>query len=243
MQDEALADHYRKREKEHPIARYRLGDAVRVKPGTACPGAPQLDISGWQGRVTDLSQANDDSDPMIGFAWDSLSLRAMPAWFIEDCERKGLGWSTMYLYLSEIEAAEPRDTERDVARVQEEIAARFGWLGIGPEGEHIQEVVNTAEDSTDEWSVMLAWEEHLRHNLEFPFEAEIYEFQEYGPLQAGDRLTALGIEDVDDLYGVIVSCRRGRRRYDCPLADLAAVDESSPNAQLVQNYRVWFANR
>ena len=118
-----------------------------------------------------------------------------------------------------------------------------GWLGIEPEGEHIQEVVNAAEDSTDEWSVMLAWEEHLRRNLEFPFEAEINEFQEYGPLQAGDRLTALGIEDVDDLYGVIVSCRRGRRRYDCPLADLAAVDENSPNAQPVQDYGVWFANR
>jgi hypothetical protein len=69
------------------------------------------------------------------------------------------------------------------------------------------------------------------------------EFQERGPLRAGDRLTVLGIEDTDDLYGVIVSCRRGRQRYDFPLADLAAVDESSPNATTIQEYRVWFANR
>jgi len=53
----------------------------------------------------------------------------------------------------------------------------------------------------------------------------------------------LRIEDVDDLYGVIVSCRRGRQRFDFPLADLAAVDQNSPNAEPIQDYRVWFANR
>ena len=223
--------------------RYREGDAVRVKPGTACPDVPELGIGGWQGRVTDLTGASKASESVIGFAWDNLSLQAMPAWYIEDCERKGLGWSEMYLYLDEIEPAEPRDTEREVARVQEEIAARFGWLGIGPEGERIQAVVNAAGDSTDEWDVMLAWEDHLRRQLQFPFEAEVHEFQERGPLEAGDRLTALGIEDVDDLYGVIVSCRKGRQRYDFPLADLAAIDEGSPNAQPIRDYRVWFANR
>lgn len=222
---------------------YQEGDAVRVKAGTACPDAPNLDISGWQGRITDLTHADDESEPVIGFAWDSLSLQAMPAWFIEDSERKGLGWSIIYLRPSEIEPAEPRDTEEDVARVRDEIEASFGWFCIGPEGGRIQAVVNSAEDNTDEWQVMLAWEKHLRRSLQFPFEAEVDEFQERGPLQAGDRLTVLGIEDVDDLYGALVSCRRGQRRFYFPLADLAAVDENSPNAQPIQEYRVWFANR
>jgi len=44
-------------------------------------------------------------------------------------------------------------------------------------------------------------------------------------------------------YGIIVSCRKGRERYDFLLADLAAVDEDSPNAQPIQDHRVWFANR
>jgi hypothetical protein len=48
--------------------------------------------------------------------------------------------------------------------------------------------------------VLLAWEEHLRCSLQFPFEAEVDEFQERGPLQAGDRLTVLGIEaEIDRL--------------------------------------------
>jgi hypothetical protein len=229
--------------KKPPAGRYREGDAVRVKPGMACPDAPDLDIGGWQGRVIDVTHAHDPSDPTIGFAWDSISLRAMPAWFIEDSERQGLDWGQMYLGLDEVEPAEPRDTEGDVEEVREEIAASFVWLGIGPEGEHIQAVVNSAEDNMNEWEVLLVWEEHLGQSLQFPFEAEVDEFQERGPLQAGDRLTVLGIEDVDDFYGVLVSCRQGRRRYVFPLADLAAVGKDSPNAQPVQDYRVWFANR
>ena len=43
---------------------YQEGDAVRVKAGTACPDAPDLDISGWQGRITDLSQADNESEPV-----------------------------------------------------------------------------------------------------------------------------------------------------------------------------------
>ena len=46
-----------------------------------------------------------------------------------------------------------------------------------------------------------------------------------------------------DLYGVIASCKAGRRRYDFPLVDLAAIDEKSENARHIQDYRVWFANR
>ena len=147
----------------------------------------ESEISGWQGRIADLTWAEDDSKPTIGLAWDSISLRVMPAWYIEDSVLNSLDWS--------------------------------------------------------KWEVMLDWEEHLRRSLRFPFEAVVDEYQEPGPLQSGDRLTALDIEGVDDLYGVLVSCRRDRRSYDFPLADLAAVDEDSPNAQPIHEYRVWLANR
>jgi hypothetical protein len=180
--------------------------------------------------------------PVIGFAFDSITLREMPAWHIKDCEQKGLDWSMIYLSPDEVEPAKPRDSERDVRRVKRRLAAQVGWLGIGPEGERIQAVVNLAK-STREWDIMLAWEKYLKQNLQFPFEAVVDEFQEYGPLRAGDRLTVLGIVDTDDLYGVIVACHKGRQHLDFSLADLAAVDEASPNAQPIDDYRVWFANR
>lgn len=221
---------------------YQIGDAVRVKPDTACPDVPNLDIGGWQGRIIDLTYVNDPTEPTIGIAWDSLTLQAMPEWYIADSERNNLDWAAMYLRPDEVQWVRPRDSESDVRRMRNKLQARVGWLGIGPEGERIQAVVNSAK-STREWDIMLAWEKYLSQNLQLPFEAEVDEFQEYGPLRAGDRLTVLEIEDVDDLYGVIVACRKDRQFYSFPLADLAAVDERSPNAQLIQDYRVWFANR
>jgi hypothetical protein len=40
------------------------------------------------------------------------------------------------------------------------------------------------------------------------------ELQELGPLWLGDQLTVLGIEDVDEHYGVLVACCGGGLR--CP---------------------------
>jgi hypothetical protein len=88
-----------------------------------------------------------------------------------------------------------------------------------------------------------AWENHLAKHLSFPFEAEVSEYQERGPLQAGNRVTVQRISDVDDLCGVIVCLRHGRTQYHFPLCDLEVVDKQSPNHQLVDDYAVWFANR
>lgn len=92
-------------------------------------------------------------------------------------------------------------------------------------------------------AVLDAWEDYLAKHLSFPFEAEVSEYQERGPLQAGDRVTVQGISDVDDLYGIIARLRHDRERYTFPLCDLEVADEDSPNHQTVQDYAVWFANR
>jgi hypothetical protein len=222
--------------------KYRVGDSVRVKPGVTDPDNPDFDIGGWQGRVTDLAHADDPEEPTIGLAWDSITLRAMRASSIERCARENLNWAEMYLGPDELEPARPRDSERDVARVRDEIEARVGWLDLGPEGERIQAVVNSAKSASDR-DVLRAWRAELERTLRFPFEAAVDEFQEHGPFQAGDRVTVLKIQRIDDLGGILVVCRKGQRLYEFPLGDLAARDPKSPNAEPLQDYRVWFANR
>jgi hypothetical protein len=92
-------------------------------------------------------------------------------------------------------------------------------------------------------AILDAWEDYLAKHLSFPFEAEVSEYQERGPLQAGDRVKVHRIFDVDDLYGVIVRLRHGRRQYYLPLCELKVTDQHLPNYQLVGDYAVWFANR
>jgi len=106
--------------------------------------------------------------------------------------------------------------------------------------ERIQAVLGEAEG---EWEETGVWAKYLEAHLTFPFEAEVAEWRDRGPLQTGDRVRVWAIEDADDFYGVTVKCRHGRRVYYAALTDLAATNKSSANYQLVQDYSVWFANR
>ena len=87
------------------------------------------------------------------------------------------------------------------------------------------------------------WVEYLNSSLVFPFEAEVSEYQDEGPLQMGDRLVVKRVVDEDDKYGVMVECRVGCRKFEFPLIDLELVDGNSSNQGPIDKYRAWFPGR
>lgn len=217
---------------------FKEGDSVVVKPGVVDPDFG-LEIGGWQGRILGIGPVRED---VVLICWDSITLKNMPGSVIEQSEEQGLDWTQMYLEAQEVELTSPRDTEEDVAQAIDELSKKYAWSFLGEGGKRIGEVL-AGVDEDDEMGAWDAWEEHLSESLVFPFEAEVAEYQEVGPLQAGDRVKVTGIGLVDDLYGIIVDLRRGRRKYAFPLCDLEVIDENSPNYQIVRDYAVWFANR
>jgi hypothetical protein len=219
---------------------FKIGDSVVVKAGVTDPDFG-TDLGSWQGRIigTDTSEREG---PLVVIRWDSITLKEMPDSLIAQSEEQGLGWTEFVLLASEVARTRPRDSEQDAERVATELAARHTWSHLGEQGRRINQIL-TSVDPEDEMDGMYAWEEYLEEHLAFPFEAEVDEFQDRGPLQAGDRLKVTGIGLVDDHYGVIVDVRKERRKYAFPLCDLAVVDERSPQRQLIEDYRTWFANR
>ncbi len=216
---------------------FKVGDSVVVKPGVVDPDLG-IEIGGWEGKIAE----EPGQDDLVLISWDSVTLRNTPDFVIEQCEEQGLDWTKMYLDTQEVELTSPRDTEEDVAQVIKELEKKRAWSWLGEQGRRIQQVLASA-DADDEMAALEAWEEYLAGSLTFPFEAEIYEWQERGPFQAGDRVKVTGIDLVDDLYGIIVDLRRERIKYAFPLCDLEVVAEDSSNHQIVEDYRVWFANR
>ena len=200
------------------------------------------DMSGWQGRVTENHYADDQGNPYVTVAWDSITLKQMPVEMIERCEEGGLDWSSMGLYASEVQPASPRDKIHQVQQVKAELEDAHHMDHLGEQGRRIQKVLNSASRK-GEMGAYKAWEKYLQTNLKFPFEAEVSEWQEHGPLQAGENVSVLGIEIIDDSYGVIVAIKAKQGRYDFPLCDLEAIPDTSPNYQPVNDYAVWFANR
>lgn len=163
----------------------------------------------------------------------------MPRSYLEQSEIAGMDWQRFLLLIEDIEHAQSKDTQRDVDEAVDEIYSRIGWYSLGEEGKRIQGVLSGVED---EWDAFKAWERYLAENLRFPFEAVVSEYQDEGALQRGDRIRVQEISLLDDLYGVIVSGKWGRRSIDYPLCDLDVVGESV-NEQIVSDYALWFANR
>lgn len=214
-----------------------VGDSVRVKPGVKDEEFG-LDLGGWQGRIAEVDEKNE----LILIAWDSITLQSLPAAYISDAEEQGLGWDSYYLAPEDIELAEARDVKVRTERVRNEIGAKFAWHHLGEEGREISRILDGVAPD-DELRLYDRWGEHLSATLTFPFQAEVTEFQERGPLRGGDMLVVHGIESSEDLYGLIVKVTKGRKTYYFPLCDLAVADEKSPNHDPVQLYAVWFANR
>ncbi|MFP4346161.1 MAG: calcium-binding protein [Anaerolineales bacterium] len=213
----------------------KKGDVVRVKSGVQDVDSG-IDIGGWQGRVTEVTPE------YVMVAWDSLTLRAMPLEVIAESEEQGVDWTGYGFGSDELERAEARDTPADVEKALAELEQGHAWDWLGPEGELIQKVL-LGTNPRDYYGQIKVWYEYLQARLTFPFEAQVDEHQDRGPLHFGDRVRVHGLILADDLYGVIVRLRLSRKQYDFPLADLAVLDESSENHALVQAYRVWFANR
>jgi hypothetical protein len=225
----------------NPVTNLDVVDCIVVKPGVKDPNYG-FDIGGWQGRITEI-ETYQPGQVTIMFQWDSLSLKRMPASAIRRSEENGLDWTTMGLYPEEVEKAEPRDTQADVNEIVEVLSAEHNWDHLGEQqGQRIHKVLQDV-DEDDDLEAFEAWQEYLEAHLKLPFKAVVSEYQERGPLQAGDSVRVVGLEGAEDLYGVLVNIKSGRNMYVFPLCDLKAANEKSDNFTLTDDYAVWFANR
>ncbi len=218
---------------------FEPGDCVKVKPGVKDPDWGS-DIGNWQGRILKFEKARRGKDTVL-IQWDSITLQSMPVSMIEKCEEAGLDWSEMGLDADEVEAADCRDTPRQVAQAKHALEKKYAWVYLGAEGKRINQIL-AGVDPEDEMRLLRRWSKYLQENLSFPFEAVVAEFQERGPLRTGERVTVTDIADVDDLYGILVNVQARRENLAFPLCDLEA-NKKSRNYQPVKDYAVWFANR
>ena len=138
---------------------------------------------------------------------------------------------------------EARDTAEDVESAASEVAAQAGWAYLGEEGRAINAILADI-DIEDDLAQMEAWRDHFAASLTFPFKAVVDEVQGgRSPVGAGDKVTVLALEDVDDLYGVLVRVKHKFSAFSLPLCDLKALDKASPNYEPVYLHALWFANR
>lgn len=97
-----------------------------------------------------------------------------------------------------------------------------------------------------------SWGSWLNEKLKFPFfikrmededDAYFTDVADHEPFRLGHAMKAVSLDMEDDLYGVIVKVREGRRVGSVPLCDVEVIDKEDPNYWPVREYVVWFANQ
>jgi hypothetical protein len=78
-----------------------IGDSVKVRDGMMCPDLEDLCIEGWQGKVSEVGE-DKDGNTLIGIRWDSITLKNLPDYFIEQSEEEGLDCARMYLWQEDV---------------------------------------------------------------------------------------------------------------------------------------------
>jgi len=215
----------------------QIRDVVKVRDGFY-DSELGVDMSGWHGRVSKLYP--EEGNALIAF--DSLTLLDLPSSYIEQCEEEGYSWSEYGYGLDDLSKTEARDTLSGVLTVLKDLQKRYQYSHLGEEGREINKIFLSIDP--DGTMVPLdVWGTYLQQNLTFPFEALVDEWQERGSLRAGDKMRVSQIEMADEWYGLIIKAKRGRQQIHFPLCDLAATDKDSPNFDLIDLYRTWFANQ
>ena len=219
--------------------RFKIGDSIKVKPGVRDPDSG-AEISDYQGRIVEI-----DEPDLYAIRWDSHTLKKLPPSYIKEAEQKGLGWDSFYLNETDIEPATPRDTENEVEEIFYQLQHEFFWVHLGEQGYRISTVLSgvSLNNEKDEFN---AWENHLKNTLTFPFQAEVSEWQETGPLKCDEVVTVYRLLDtgkVDLDHGLFVEVKNKKSHCAFPLSDLEVVDRQSKDFMPVKDYAVWFANR
>ncbi|SDC07485.1 calcium-binding protein [Williamwhitmania taraxaci] len=220
----------------------KLGDSVIVNQGIKAPDLEEFEIGGWQGRVVDIDTKSDNDNVLITIEWDSITLLQIPNNYIEQFEQEGLDWENMTLYESELEKTKPRDKKGDVKQTQEKLADIHYWASLGDEGIRISKVLDNVNPN-DEMKCMQKWVEYLDNELSFPIHAFVLDSEDDFLIKIGDKVTIKSLPHFVDTYGIVACILLGSKKYYNPLCDLEAIDKTSADFQLIEDYKTWFANR
>ena len=148
----------------------------------------------------------------------------------------------MTLDNTELKKSKARDTKENVIKIQEDLSNKYHWASLEDEGIRISKILKNANPD-NEMDCLQKWVEYLEDKLTFPVEAIVEESESDWLIKDGQKVSIKSLPHIVDTYGVIATVRIGRKKYEYPLCELEVIDKKSPNAQPIDDYKLWFANR
>lgn len=216
-----------------PVARFKVGDKVRVKDGLQDTDYPDIPLSGWAGKI---AKVHDDG--MYTIRWSRETLAAIHPVVKRRSEKDGTVLEEYWLGGDDLEPdlGGPLQIEQPT-----EIATKR--LSLKDQDDRIRMVFDlTSNDPlpavNDE--TLEAYHKFLSENMTFPFRAE--HGAEYGHSEPA---TIIRLRDpdeeptIDETSGILCEAKVEGKVVTLPLGEL---DDAKPNRQLIDDYGYWFHN-
>lgn len=231
----------KKRKKGSPPQppRFRLGEQVRVKPGTTDPDFSDFTLGGWVGTIQEVDQRS--RTPLYLIRWNQQTLGNMHPVYRKRCERDGLEIESMWLGEGDLEldGGTPASIERPTS-------IRSRPLNPKDQDDRIRAVFCLTSDDTlpdvDDQTLQ-KYHAYLSSQLSFPFPAK--SSQERKPFsetaKAVEVTGLLAVEDSDDMDGLLCEATESGRRMELPLGEIE-VTLGNPHRKLIEDYSYWFWN-
>ena len=232
----------------------KKGDSVKVKKGVMSPDYDDLNIEGWQGRITEL-----DHDT-VTIELDSITLDCLSNDYIIDSIVEDTDYSRICMDIEDVVPAKPRDTQNETLLKQKEINAKYSQ---DDEEERISSILNSEDYSVNEENQIIYFE-YLGKNIqkpcimtgmedfdwEEPYVLGGWSQKEYKKLKLTkpsytDQFELISfVDEIDDWKGIFVKVKRlsDNKKFDLPLWDLKVIDNKSPNYLLISDYSSWMTN-
>jgi outer membrane lipoprotein SlyB len=228
-----------KRRVASSVARFPIGAAVRVKPGTLHPDFPDIPLGGWAGIIQESSDR--ENPPSYLLEWNQGTLNQMHPVYRKRCQRDGLSVERMWLGEADLEldAGDPAKMEQPTNLVSRPLS-KFN------QDDRIRVILGLTSDDplplvTEE--NLTRYHRHLAGHLSFPFQG--YHSSETSPFEETvfpvNVIGLLDADECDDEDGILCEAIQGDRTFEIPLAEIEATGKPR-NRQLIEDYSYWFWN-
>ena len=136
----------------------------------------------------------------------------------------------------------PRNIKKNVKQTQDILTDIHHWDSLGDEGIRISRILDNV-DPHDEMKCLQKWVEYLDAELTFPIQAKVSDSQDNWLIKRGNKVIIKSLPHIVDMYGIIASIRLNGEKYEFPLCNLEVIDKAKVDFRLINDYRIWFANR
>jgi uncharacterized protein YodC (DUF2158 family) len=215
------------------VAKFKVGDKVRVKHGVKDTDYPDIPLGGWAGTISEVHE-----DGMYTVRWSKDTLANIHPVVKHRSEKDGTVLEEYWLGDDDLEpdAGGPLDIEPPAKIVVKPLSPKdqddrirmvFGLTSNDP--------LPKVDDET-----LTTYHDYLVKNLKLPFQAEYG--GEYGH---PERIKVIGFGDpdeepmIDENYGLLCEARMEGQVVTLPLGEL---EDAKPNRQLIDDYCCWFHN-